>query len=150
MGNLVKVRIELEPENVLDAGSETLWAEPLGNNLYKLQNSPFAAYGFSYLDVVKAIGSNDIPTVTELIESSGNSTYRVRLTPGILKSHTFRKFWLKLESIGCTYEGSESKLLSIDVPASTDIFTAYAILESGEAAGVWEFEEAKCAHSTDA
>ncbi|MCH1919383.1 DUF4265 domain-containing protein [Shewanella sp. A3A] len=63
MENLVKIRIELEPENALEAGSETLWAEPLGNNLYKLQNSLFGAYGFSYLDIVQAIGNDDISTV---------------------------------------------------------------------------------------
>lgn len=149
MEDLVKIRINLEPDNILDAGSETLWAKPLGNNIYQLHNSPFGAYGYSYMDKVRAIGL-DIPTVTELTESSGHSTYRVILARGSLETMKFKKQWKKLEEIGCTYEGSESKLLSIDVPATTDIFAAYALLEAGESAGIWEFEEAKCAHTTDA
>lgn len=149
MENLVKVRIELDPDNILGAGSETLWAEPLGSDIYQLHNSPFAAYGFSYMDKVRAIGP-DIPTVTEVIENSGNSTYRVILTKGALETEKFRTQWQRLEEIGCTYEGSKSKLLSIDVPAATDIHTAYSILENGESLGIWEFEEAKCAHATDA
>ncbi|MCH1919382.1 DUF4265 domain-containing protein [Shewanella sp. A3A] len=62
----------------------------------------------------------------------------------------FKQFWQQLESFRCTYEGSNATLLSIDVPASTDIFKAYAVLESCEEAGGWEFEEAKYAHNTDA
>ena len=54
--NLVKVSVTLTSNNIQNASTETMWAEPLGNDLYRLQNSPFAAYGFSYLDVVKAIG----------------------------------------------------------------------------------------------
>ncbi|MEP1383249.1 DUF4265 domain-containing protein [Alteromonas sp. CI.11.F.A3] len=148
MENLVKVSITLTSDNIQNACTETMWAKPLGNGHYRLQNSPFAAYGFSYLDVVKAIG-NGIPDVVEIVENSGHSTYRVLLKAGVLESDRFRQYWQKLENIGCTYEGSQSKLLSIDVPPSTDIFKAYSILESGESAGVWEFEEAKCAHSTE-
>lgn len=146
--NLVKVSVTLTSNNIQNASTETMWAEPLGNDLYRLQNSPFAAYGFSYLDVVKAIG-NETPEVVEIVESSGHSTYRVLLEAGVLESDRFGHYWQKLENIGCTFEGSQSKLLSIDVPPSTNIFAAYSILESGEFAGVWEFEEAKCAHSTE-
>ncbi len=148
MENLVKVRFELEPDNIQDASTETLWAEPLGNDLFRLQNSPFAAYGVSYLDVVRAVGV-DIPDVIEIVENSGHSTYRVLLKAGVIDTDKFAYYWQKLEDIGCTYEGADSKLLSIDVPASTNIFKAYALLESGESAGVWDFEEAKCAHSTE-
>ena len=146
--NLVKVSVTLTSNSIQNASTETMWAEPLGNDLYRLQNSLFAAYGFSYLDVVKAIG-NETPEVVEIVESSGHSTYRVLLEAGVLESDRFGHYWQKLENIGCTFEGSQSKLLSIDVPPSTNIFAAYSILESGESAGVWEFEEAKCAHSTE-
>jgi hypothetical protein len=139
----------LESDNVLNAGSETLWAEPFGDDIYRLQNSPFSAFGFSYLDKVRAVGS-DIPTVCEVVESSGNSTYRIKLSKGVIDSEQFKQYWQKLDEIGCTYEGFESKLLSIDVPSTTDIYTAYAIFEAGESIGLWEFEEAKCAHNTGA
>ncbi|WP_159064829.1 DUF4265 domain-containing protein [Thaumasiovibrio subtropicus] len=149
MNELVKVKFELEPENTLNSSTETLWAMPLGNNLYRLQNSPFGAYGYSYEDVVIAEGTG-IPTVVGLYENSGRSTYRALLGVGVLEAKEFKKVWGKLESIGCTYEGLESNLLSIDVPPDADIFEAYSYLEAGEKAGLWDFEEAKCAHNTEA
>ncbi|HEX6050934.1 MAG TPA: DUF4265 domain-containing protein [Gemmatimonadaceae bacterium] len=33
---------------------ETLWADRVGPDLYRLDNSPFWAYGVSWLDVVEA------------------------------------------------------------------------------------------------
>jgi hypothetical protein len=149
VSELVKIRIELPPENILNASSETLWAVPLGKGLFKLQNSPFGAYGYSHEDVVIA-DNNEIPTVQGVYENSGRSTYRILLKDGMLNTVEFALAWEKLESIGCTYEGSESKLLAIDVPADTDIFKAYELLEAGEAAELWEFEEAKCAHNIEA
>ncbi|ACJ30076.1 Conserved hypothetical protein [Shewanella piezotolerans WP3] len=149
MSELVKIRIELPPENILNASSETLWAKPLGKGLFKLQNSPFGAYGYSFEDVVIA-DDNEVPTVLGVHENSGHSTYRILLKDGILNTDEFSQAWGELESIGCTYEGSQSKLLAIDVPADTDIFHAYKLLEAGEEAELWEFEEAKCAHNIEA
>ncbi len=37
-----------------DGDVETLWASPLGNDLYRLENSPWYAYGVSWQDVVEA------------------------------------------------------------------------------------------------
>ena len=146
--DFVKVRIELPDDNMLNSSAETLWAESLGNDLYKLKNSPFWAYGFSFEDVVIAKGE-DIPTVETVHSHSGHSTYRVLLEKGVFDSDRFQSAWSKLELLGCTYEGSQSSLLSIDVPAESDIFKVYELLEMGEVTNVWEFEEAKCAHKTE-
>jgi len=51
-----------------------------------------------------------------------------------------------MERLGCTYENANSRLLSIDVPPSVDIYKAYSLLELGEKEGVWDFEEAHCGH----
>ena len=148
MSELVKVRIELPPENILNASSETLWAEPLGNGLFKLQNSPFGAYGYSFEDIVIA-DDNEMPTVLGVHKNSGRSTYRILLKDGVLHTEEFVQAWKKLKQIGCTYEGSESTLLSIDIPAETDIYQAYKLLEAGEEVDLWEFEEGKCAHKIE-
>ena len=62
VSKFVKIRIELPPENILNASAETVWAEPLGKGLFKLQNSPFGAYGYSFEDVVIA-DENKMPNV---------------------------------------------------------------------------------------
>ena len=38
---------------------ETLWAVPVGENLYRLDNSPFFAYRVSWEDVVHAEPDSD-------------------------------------------------------------------------------------------
>ena len=58
---------------------ETLWAVPLGNDLYQLDNSPFFAYGVSWQDVVLAPQDpqEQMPTFQSVAERSGNRTVRV-------------------------------------------------------------------------
>ena len=36
-----------------DHATETMWAQPVGNDLFQLRNVPFYAYGLSYDDVVE-------------------------------------------------------------------------------------------------
>lgn len=89
---------------------------------------------------------DNLPVVSKLVEPSGRSTYRF-IKKNNVSSDDFSKYWLPLEDIGCTYEEGTSGLYSVDVPASTDIHKAYELLELGESSGVWEFEEANCAHT---
>jgi hypothetical protein len=49
-----------------------------------------------------------------------------------------------MEIWGCSYE--EGVVLSVDVPPSVDIYAVYDLLEAGEIAGVWAFEEGHCGH----
>jgi Domain of unknown function (DUF4265) len=51
-----------------------------------------------------------------------------------------------LEKDGCTFEGAREKLLAVDVPPRADIYGVYALLQRGEDAGAWEFEEGHCGH----
>lgn len=78
MGNdedsLTKVHIDLP--NHWATGGESLWALPLGDDLYEIRNSPFYAYGINWGDVVWA-HSNDPelkPQVREVVTPSGNRT----------------------------------------------------------------------------
>ena len=51
--NMVKVLLQ-DGKDV-----ETLWAVPVGENLYRLDNSPFFAYRVSWEDVVHAEPDSD-------------------------------------------------------------------------------------------
>src|SRR5438128_3554168 len=64
---------------------ETLWATDLGNDQYKLDNSPFYAYSVSWQDVVFAPFDQDeeFPTFQRVISKSGNRTVRVILDPPV-------------------------------------------------------------------
>lgn len=61
-------------------------------------------------------------------------------------SDAWLAYWLPLENAGCTYERATGRLLAIDVPPLTEIHLAYGLLEAGEQAGVWSFQEGHCGH----
>jgi hypothetical protein len=145
---LVKILFELPEDSPY--GAESLWAEKVAEGKYRLDNSPFYAYGYSYKDVVSAAEKDGALVVTEPCIRGGHSTYRVYLAEGLtVDSPEFETYWRRLKLLGCTYEGASNRLLSIDVPPAADIFSVYRILQDGERAGVWEFEEGHCGHSTE-
>jgi hypothetical protein len=139
---LVKVAIDLKDEAY---GVETVWAEPLGNGLYRLRNVPFMACGYSEQDVVNAAEINGQLSVTAVAERSGHSTYRVFLSEP-MDNEAFRPLWEPLGKLGCTYERANRRLIGIDVPPESDVYAVYSLLEKGEQAKQWEFEEGHCGH----
>lgn len=100
-----------------DAFTETLWATPIESNLYRLDNSPFFAYGVSWMDVVEAgPGENGVLEFVRCVKKSDNRTIRIIFQQ--YKS-TDREAGLVLQRVldlGCTYEGMPPKLISINVP----------------------------------
>lgn len=129
----------------LDDGSyENLHSKRSSDGLYVLDNSPFYAYDVSFCDEVRAKPINGRLVFQTVAKRGGHSTYRVRLPTG--KSHEdFLSKFSELERLGCTYEGTgnnERRLYAIDLPPSSNVADVYQILEDGEKAGNWEFEEA--------
>jgi hypothetical protein len=146
--DLVKVTVNLPPHAWHGYRAETLWAEPLGDNLCRIENVPFHAYGISADDVVAADEREGELVFRRVVERSGHSTYRVFLREGVTEeSPRFRALWQRLERLGCSYEGATERLLAIDVPPSADISDVYEILSTGEQEGVWDFEEGHCGHA---
>lgn len=146
--SLVKVTFKLPEGSPWDV--ESLWAEKVAEGRYRLDNSPFYVYGYSYNDIILAIEENGTLVVQGPCLRGGHSTYRVFLAEGLtVDSPEYETYWRRLKHLGCTYEGVNRRLLAIDVPPAVDIFTAYRILDEGEGAGVWEFEEGYCGHPTE-
>lgn len=123
--------------------AEWMWAEPLRDSTFRLDSSPFSAYGLSADDIfqVKIIGG--ILVFDRVVKKSGNRTLRVRLPRG--KRHEdFLTFWQPLEDLGCSFEGSQiiRPFYSITVPPGASLDAAVSYLEAKEVQGVWQFEEA--------
>jgi len=76
----VKIRYEFLPdENGNPTPSELVWAKPLGNHLYRVENVPEDIVDVDLHDVVKCVLVNDqLPLITEIVEASGNRTLRVK------------------------------------------------------------------------
>ncbi len=126
-----------------DQGMETMWATPLEDGTYEVDNSPFDVYEISYRDVVAARSEAGMLHFERVVKRGGHSTYRVKLKPGAGHDH-FMKYWPELALLGCTFEGASGhrRLYAIDVPQTSIVARVYACLEKLEKAGVWEFEEA--------
>lgn len=116
---------------------ETLWAEPLGRGLFRLDNSPFFAYGVSWLDVVRAKPTPDAPgfyDYVKVVRSSGHRMIRLTVRDG--QKRVSLALLKKLTSMGCTYEGMSPAYITVDIPPRVKFDPVIAMLSKTNA--VWE------------
>lgn len=145
MSHKVKIIFDV-PESIFGPLTETLWAEGAEEG-YLVLNSPFYAFGVSYLDTVTAVATAEVGIMKFLGKafSSGHSTYRLMVTD----EANWRSAWNALQALGCGYEevrNEDYRLLSVDVPPDTDIHAVYAVMQQGEIAGTWDFQEGDVNH----
>lgn len=146
--DLVKIAVHLAPSDWHSHAIETMWAQPVGEDRYAIQNVPFFAYELSFDDVVRAPLVAGQRVVQEIAERGGHSTYRVFLSDGVrADSEAFAVAWKPLNDLGVTFEQANARLLAVDIPVSADIYAVYRLLEAGESSGVWDFEEGHCGHA---
>jgi Domain of unknown function (DUF4265) len=145
--NLVRLVFTLDPSEWHGSATERLWAEPLGKDRFRLDNSPFYVFGVSYADIVLGAEVEGQILFRGVVIRGGHSTYRLRLQSHDLSARSFVQAWTPLQTLGCSFEGGP--VLSVDVPPSADIHAVYELLQAGEAASVWDFEEGHCGHRLD-
>jgi hypothetical protein len=129
--------------------TETVWAEQLDSRRLRLRSIPVYAYGLSYEDVVAFTVEDSIPHVTDVIQPSGHSTYRL-----FLSEHTsWRDFEAQWESTTalaeCMFERATDRLVAIDVPPDANIHDVYDELEAGVRSGLWDLQEGHCGHRAE-
>jgi len=102
---------------------ETLWATAVGDDTYKLDNSPFYAYGVSWEDVVFAPfkAEEGFPTFERVVSKSGNRTVRVILETTIQPGNESDRLMQGLSALGCSYEGANGRYISVNIPPDADI-----------------------------
>lgn len=145
LNNLVKVALPLDSSEWHGSGAETVWAEPLGEGRFRIDNSPFYFFGLSYRDIVTATEDEQGQLqFRSVCEHGGHSTYRLMRNAGA--EGLFSACWQPLEVLGCTYEGGPGRLVSVDVPPAANIHDVYALLEAGVQSGAWDLEEGHCGH----
>jgi hypothetical protein len=142
---LTKIVVQLDTADWHSYATESLWCQRLPDGGYRLDNVPFLAKGLSCYDVVEARETASGLEVVAVRLRSGHSTYRFVVPPDAPEA-AWERYWLPLEQVGCTYERATRRLFAVDVPPETDIHAAFRLLEAGERAGVWTFEEGHCGH----
>ena len=145
-----RIRFQLDQADWKGLEAESLWAKRIKRGQYVLKNSPFYAYGVSAEDTVAARSVERTLVFDRILKRGGHSTFRILLPEGgSIKSRKFLKFWRRLEGLGCTFELASKHWLAVDVPPCARIDQVRLLLEKGEEASAWKFEEGHCGHKLD-
>jgi len=139
--SLAKVVFTLESD--APSATESLWAKPLGDGLFELDNTPWYARGYALGDVVRCDEvPGELPLATELVKPSGNLTVRVFVPAGPEREERKRRVTEALRNHGCMFEGMgvDKGLVAVTIPTSADrdlVFQYLNELESAKKA-YWE------------
>jgi hypothetical protein len=143
---LVHVIVPLEIEDGWPpVKSERLWAEPLGDDLYRIDNVPWFARNLAEGDVVRAFApdARSWPVVTDRISWSGNCTIRIiPLRSGPLQGD-LQAVIDRFVPLGAQAEGAlpAFALVALTIPPESDLSAIASALQEGESDGSWSFEE---------
>lgn len=126
--NLEKIHADLP--NHWAIGGESIWATPLGNDLYRIENVPFYAYGLNFLDVVYATpdSGDTIPEIRKVVNPSGHRTYRILFSKDTAREKQ-KELLDSLTKYEASYERADSTLVAVDIKPSGDYLAVYNQLD---------------------
>jgi hypothetical protein len=142
----LKVRFELQraSDGWPPADFEGLWATPVGEDLVRLDNTPFFLFGVAAEDIIRVRpDAHGGLWAVQRVQWSGNCTIRVLpLREGPLAGN-FQAVREAFSPFGTDSEiSSDHSLVALNVPPTADLPAVKALLHQGEQAGWWAYEEA--------
>jgi hypothetical protein len=137
--NLIKIHLDL-PRNE-EVGGESFWAENLGNDLYRMRNTPFHAYGINFYDIVYAIAqSEDLkPSILKVHELGGHKTLRVFFLDKATAEERIERL-AGLNQYKGYHENADGTLFAIDVEPDGDYGKVCDVLYKWENDGILSYE----------
>jgi len=137
--NLTKIRIDL-PQHWATNG-ESFWAEDLGDELYRIRNVPFYAYGLNFYDVVRAASDDPeiVPEICEVVEPSGHQTLRILFSKEVSRE-TQVNLLSQLEEYKAYYERADGIHIAVDIEAEGSFTDTYDKIQEWEDDGLLSFE----------
>jgi hypothetical protein len=141
--DLVKVHFDLPGPDIGISG-ESLWAAPVGMNLFELRNSPWHVRSVNWLDIVEAIprNENEWPEFVRVHKRSGHRTIHVY----ILEAGKNRKQEIldNCNRLVSTYENMNGSTYALDFAPGTDVAPSIEYLESLKAHDVADWRINEC------
>lgn len=141
----VVFELEVDDEGWPPVGAERVWAEPLGSDTYRLDNTPWFARNVAADDIVRAVAPNDDlwPVYVETVEWSGNYTIRIIPFPGGALHGSLQAVLDLFTPLGAYGEGAAPThpIVALTIPPAADIRGAHALLVQGKDDGWWDYEE---------
>ena len=137
--NLTKIHLDL-PRNE-DVGGEAFWAEDLGNDLYRMRNTPFHAYGINFYDIVYAKAKSEElkPSILKVQEYCGHKTLRVIFLDDASAEERAARL-SKLNEFKAYHENANGTLFAIDVEPDGDYGAVCDVLYKWENEGILSYE----------
>ena len=117
------------------SATESLWAKPLGEDLFELDNTPWYVRGYALGDVVRCEAEGELLRAIELVQPSGNLTVRVFVPAGPEREARKERITDRLREHGCMFEGmGENKgLIAVTIPSTADSERVLKYLDELEA-----------------
>lgn len=133
------------PRTGTKSDAEWVWAKPLGEGLYRLDNIPAFVPGLALDDVIAAEDEDGVPVFRGVRKRAGHSTYWLFFSNDVERPQA-ANFLSQLESLGCSYEGVRGRMIAVDVEPEPDIHQVYSFFQKAESEGLMQFEEGHCGH----
>lgn len=145
-----QVKVVFDIESHRSAATESMWAERVSEDIYRVLNIPVFVFGISFEDEIEAKPDGDLFRFVRVVRRSGHSTYRIVLDKSLtINGPDFTERWSPFEAAGCSFESFNVGYIAVDMPPSADVSELYKLLQRGEEDGIWEFEEGHFAGNGD-
>ncbi|MEY3997147.1 MAG: hypothetical protein RL344_1490 [Pseudomonadota bacterium] len=143
--NNIKLLFNIKPDEdgYPPVSVESLWAKPLDNGNYLIDNIPFFVYGIaSGYEVISEKKNGDL-YFKDVCKANKKSVFRV-----IIKNDSSLENSMNLFiNLGCLTEGNlKHHLIAIEVPETTDIYPVLDLLMDLQEQGILDYEEGVLNH----
>jgi hypothetical protein len=142
--DLVKIRADVDETYRADENGiegESFWAEPLGDECYRLRNSAWYVYDLHFLDIVRAVRREpgQLPTIVGVVERSGHKTLRV-LFDAVTPESEIRQTLTWLNDAAVNHEQAQGRFYALDARPEADFGAVCDELWRLEQAGRLHYE----------
>jgi hypothetical protein len=135
-----KILFRVESDDDDSTYVETLWAYNLGDDMFRLDNFPYYAYGVSWHDVVYAPHDPDEQRATfkHVVSKSGNRTIRIIFEKPVENGNESQELLDNLVEIGCSFERANTRFIAVNIPPLVDLGEVVEILDQANEDVGWE------------
>jgi len=117
---LVKIHLSLY-DDIFEIGGESVWAKPLGTDLYEIRSTPWHTCDVNWGDIVKAVpdAADQKPEFLEVVQAGGHRTLHIFFFKQCPAEETARVL-AELKKWKASYENADGQLYAVDVEPDGD------------------------------
>lgn len=135
------IRVHVDLPNHPAIAGETLWADHVGDDVYRVANVPFWAYGLNHGDLVRATPDTEgVLTIREVVEPGGHRTLRLIFEAALDRARQEDLLGRIYVERSITFERANDRLVAVDVWPDADYRGVFEQLEAWADSGLLDFE----------